>query len=111
MELPMKQTIDVREIPAAISNSGKVRLGSLSAGFPPVYGQPANTSDTGKVRLGNMSPAFPTMPPLVRGRPVTVSATGEVRIGAFSPVESSTSAAGEPNIRIAAASPTFVWSR
>jgi hypothetical protein len=52
--------IDVRETPTVISDSAKIRIGSLSPAFPPVRG-PANTSDTGKMRIGSLSPAFPAL--------------------------------------------------
>ena len=47
-----------KENPTVISDSGWVRIGSMSPGFPPVRG-PATTGDTGKVRIGSVSPAFP----------------------------------------------------
>ena len=53
--------IDVRETPTVISDSAKIRIGSMSPAFPPVRGRPANSSDTGKVRIGNLSPAFPAL--------------------------------------------------
>ena len=99
------------ENPTVISDSGRIRVGSIAPAFPPVRSRPANTSDIGRVRIGNASPAFPLMPPLERGRPVTISDTGEVRIREFSPTESSARVPGEPNIRIAAISQTFVRSR
>ena len=54
--------VDVREIPAVISDSGKVRVGNFSPAFPPpVRGTPAHVSDSGKVRVGNFTPAFPPL--------------------------------------------------
>jgi hypothetical protein len=50
---------DVRANPAAISDSGKVRVGDMSPSFPPARGKPAHATDGGKVRIGDMSPSFP----------------------------------------------------
>jgi hypothetical protein len=47
--------------PTGISDSGPVRIGSVSPAFPPVRGRPASSSDTGKVRIGSVSPAFPAV--------------------------------------------------
>jgi hypothetical protein len=58
----MKQTnkIDVRETPAVISDSGKIKIGDYTPLFPPpVRRQPANTSDGGKVKIGDYTPLFP----------------------------------------------------
>jgi hypothetical protein len=71
-----------------------------------VISDSGDISDSGRVRIGNMSPSFPVMPPLVRGKPISISDTGEVRIGDYSAAIGSGSTA-EPNIRIAAVSPTF----
>lgn len=60
MERSMSK-IDVRENPAVISDSGKVRIGDMSPSFPPARGKPANASDSGKVRIGDMSPSFPPL--------------------------------------------------
>ena len=51
--------VSTKETPAAVSDSGRVRIGNSSPAFPPVRGRPSNISDTGKVRVGNTSPAFP----------------------------------------------------
>jgi hypothetical protein len=91
MELPMKK-VDVGEMPAVISDSGRV-----------LRDRPTDISDSGAVRIGNFAPAFPMMPPLVRGRPITISDTGEVQIGEYGVASSSGSRAdGPPNVRIAA---------
>jgi hypothetical protein len=50
--------IDVRETPAVIADSGKIRIGDVSPAFPPARGRPGNISDTGKVRIGDLSPSF-----------------------------------------------------
>ena len=68
-------------------------------------------SDSGRVRIGNLSPPFPVMRPLVRGRPINISDTGEVLIGDYRPASSSGSAADQPNVRIAAVSPSFATVR
>ena len=60
--------------------------------MPTVISDSGDISDSGWVRIGNMSPAFPMMRPLVPDRPITIS---------------SGSTADEPNVRIAAVSPTF----
>ncbi|MEY2604375.1 MAG: hypothetical protein QOH31_2166, partial [Verrucomicrobiota bacterium] len=44
--------IEVRSIPAAVSDAGKVRLGGESPSFGPVRVARLNTVDKGKVRLG-----------------------------------------------------------
>ena len=54
-----KDVVSAKESPTVISDSGRVRTGSLSPAFSPVRGAPANTSDTGKIRIGAASPAFP----------------------------------------------------
>jgi hypothetical protein len=97
----MKRTagVDVRETPIVISDSGKIRIVSLSPAFPPVRGRPTNSSDAGNVRVGSMSPAFPVMRPLVRGTPITINDAGEVRIGDHRAAD--TSGSDEPNVRIA----------
>ena len=65
----MKGTVDVHQgFPTVISDSGKIRIGSLSPTFPPVRGGPANISDGGNVKMGAYSPAFP---PPVRGAAAT----------------------------------------
>ena len=51
--------VSTKETPAAVSDSGRVRIGNSSPAFPPARGGPANTSDTGKIRIGNTSPPFP----------------------------------------------------
>ena len=51
--------LSTKENPTVISDSGRVRIGSVSPAFPPTRGRPANTSDTGKIRMGSVSPAFP----------------------------------------------------
>jgi hypothetical protein len=65
MELAMAKAKDsqvsAKESPAAVSDSGRVRIGDASPAFPPVRGAPANTSDTGKIRIGDASPAFPPL--------------------------------------------------
>jgi len=48
----------VRENPAVISDSGKIRIGAASPAFPPARGKPANAIDSGKMRIGDMSPPF-----------------------------------------------------
>jgi hypothetical protein len=53
-----KDAISTKESPTIISDSGRIRIGSMSPAFPPARG-PAATSDTVKVRIGSMSPAFP----------------------------------------------------
>ena len=54
-----KQTIiEIRSIPAAVSDAGKVRLGGESPSFGPVRLAPSTTIDQGKVRLGGESPSF-----------------------------------------------------
>jgi len=52
---------DVRQTPPVISDSGKVRIGDVTALFPPVRGRPANIADSRKVRIGDVSPAFPPL--------------------------------------------------
>ena len=47
-----------KECPTVISDSGPVRIGSLSPAFPPVRG-PATKSEAGTVRIGSIAPAFP----------------------------------------------------
>jgi hypothetical protein len=47
--------------PAVISDNGRVRIGDLSPGFPPVRGRPADTADSRKVRIGDLSPGFPPL--------------------------------------------------
>ena len=54
----------IKERLTGISDSGRVRIGSMSPAFPLVRGKPVNTSDSGKIRMGSMSPAFP----MLRGR-------------------------------------------
>ena len=54
---PSHEVLTVISDSGDVSDSGKVRMGSLSPAFPPVRG-PATTSDTGKVRIGSLSPAF-----------------------------------------------------
>jgi hypothetical protein len=64
MELSMKGTVDVRQIPpAVISDSGKVRMGNFTPAFPPVRRELPNINDNGKVRMGNFTPAFPPLVP------------------------------------------------
>ena len=72
-------SVGSKENPNAISDSGRVRIGSVSPAFPPVR-TPANTSDTGKVRVGSVSPAFPP----ARG-PANTSDAGKVHVGSVSP--------------------------
>jgi hypothetical protein len=60
--------------------------------MPTVISDSEDISDSGWVRIGNASPPFPMMRPLVPSRPITIS---------------SSSTADEPNVRIAAVSPTF----
>lgn len=73
----MKGTVDVRQIPpTAISDSGRIRIGSLSPAFPSALA----TSDAGKIRMGSMSPALPP----VHG-PAGTSDAGKVRMGSLSP--------------------------
>lgn len=67
---------------------------------------PAAIYDSGWVRIGNASPAFPVMRPLVRGKPITVNDTGEVQIGDYRLANSSDGTGGKPNVRIVAASST-----
>jgi hypothetical protein len=52
-------TVEVRESPISITDSGRVRVGAVSPAFPPVRGKPVNANDTAKVRIGAVSPAFP----------------------------------------------------
>jgi hypothetical protein len=52
----------VRDAPATVSDSGKVRLGLTSPSFPPVRVTPSRVDDSGKVRLGLTSPSFPPVP-------------------------------------------------
>ena len=56
----MNQTdrIDLRETPTVISDSGQLRIGSLSPAFPPARSTGTDLKDTGKVRIGSLSPAF-----------------------------------------------------
>jgi len=42
-----------------IDDKGKVRIGDMSPGFPPLRTTPAATKDSGRVRIGDMSPGFP----------------------------------------------------
>ena len=60
MEFPMNQTdrIDLCETPTVISDSGKLRIGSLSPAFPPARKAGTELKDTAKVRIGSLSPAF-----------------------------------------------------
>ena len=53
--------IDMRETPAVIADSGKLRIGDVSPSFPPARGKAANASDSGKVRVGDMSPSLPPL--------------------------------------------------
>jgi hypothetical protein len=57
---PMNKTdrVDLREVPTVISDSGQLRIGSLSPAFPPVRSTGTELKDTGKVRIGSLSPAF-----------------------------------------------------
>lgn len=52
-------SVSAEENPTVISDSGSVRMGSVSPAFPPVRGKPGNSSDARKVRMGSVSPAFP----------------------------------------------------
>jgi hypothetical protein len=54
-------SVSTEENHTVISDSGKVRMGSVSPAFPPVRGKPVDPSDTGKVRMGSVSPAFPPL--------------------------------------------------
>jgi len=47
--------------PTVISDSGRVRIGSLSPALPPVRHETAKTDDMAKVRIGSLSPAFPAV--------------------------------------------------
>jgi len=51
--------IDVRENPTVISDSARIRIGSVAPAFPPARGRPVNTSDTGKVRIFGAPWLFP----------------------------------------------------
>jgi|HubBroStandDraft_4_1064222.scaffolds.fasta_scaffold282159_2 hypothetical protein len=42
-----------------IQDSGKVRIGDMSPGFPLPRTTPVIAKDGGKVRIGDMSPSFP----------------------------------------------------
>ena len=54
----MKETIDIRQTPPTVtSDSGRIRIGSVSPAFPPVRG-PATTCDAG---IGSLSPDFPPL--------------------------------------------------
>ena len=49
-----------KENPTVISDSGRIRIGSVSPAFPPVRGS-VTTCDAGKVRIGSLSPDFPPL--------------------------------------------------
>jgi hypothetical protein len=53
-------SVSTKESPTVISDSGRIRIGSLSPAFPPTRGGPRNVSDSRKIRIGSLSPAFPT---------------------------------------------------
>ena len=58
----MKENAVVRQVPAVISDSGKVRIGDFTPAFPPaVRGTPAAINDKEKVRIGDFTPAFPPL--------------------------------------------------
>ena len=54
----LKNTIEIRAIPASVADAGKVRLGGEGPSFGPLRAAPAITADNGKVRLGGESPSF-----------------------------------------------------
>jgi hypothetical protein len=85
-ELEAQMKVDINTLPAKgpireIEDSGKVRIGDMSPGFPPPRTTPAGARDNGKVRIGDMSPGFP--PPRIPT--VIVKDSGKVRIGDMSP--------------------------
>lgn len=53
-----KQAIDIRSMPATVSDPGKVRLGGESPSFGPIRVAPPTTLDKDRVRLGGESPSF-----------------------------------------------------
>jgi hypothetical protein len=53
----MSPSLPVRTTPIAVADSGKVRMGSMSTSLP-VRSTPASVADRGKVRMGSMSPAL-----------------------------------------------------
>jgi hypothetical protein len=46
----LKNTIEIRAIPASVADAGKVRLGGEGPSFGPLRAAPAITADNGKVR-------------------------------------------------------------
>jgi hypothetical protein len=54
----LKNTIEIRAIPASVTDAGKVQLGGEGPSFGPLRAAPAITADNGKVRLGGESPSF-----------------------------------------------------
>jgi len=51
-----------RMSPVAVIAGGKVPVGCLSPGLPPVRISPPDVEDQGKVRLGFLSPSLAMMP-------------------------------------------------
>ena len=47
-----------RSSTSATQDDGKVRMGAMSPGFPPVHASPANLADSSRPRMGAMSPMF-----------------------------------------------------
>jgi hypothetical protein len=51
-------SVTTKENPTVISDSGKIRIGSIAPAFPPGRG-PSAIGDAGKLRIGSIAPAFP----------------------------------------------------
>jgi hypothetical protein len=59
LEKTVKEISTVKMPPPALQDDSTVRIGMMSAAFPPAHAARADVADDRKVRMGMMSPAFP----------------------------------------------------
>jgi hypothetical protein len=53
-----KDVVHAKAAIPAIEDHGRVQMGAMTPGFPPVRATPANVKDRGKIEMGAMSPSF-----------------------------------------------------